>query len=81
MNNYTIISFERLLLIVPASPRVTSSTEPGGGLDTNGNCSHVDVDLNSLNMFEKEIRMVSPSSVATSTCTTKYLPAIGRKRQ
>lgn len=70
-----------LLLNTDASPTVTSSTDPGGGLDTNGNCSHVEVDLNSLNMFEKEILMVSPSSVATSICTTKYLPGIGRKRQ
>jgi len=69
------------LLKADASPRVTSSTDPGGGLDTNGNCNHVEVDLNSLNIFEKEILMVSPSSVATSMCTTKYFPGIGRNKQ
>ena len=72
---------QSLLVMVPASLRVASSTEPGGGLETNGNCSHVEVDLNSLNIFEKEILMVSPSSVAKSTWTTKYFPAIGRNRQ
>ena len=52
--------------MVAVSAIVASSTDPGTGLDTKGNCSHVEVDLNSLNMFEKEILTARPSSVATS---------------
>ena len=79
--NHTYIGNKHLQLNVVISLPVTSSTDPGRGLDTNGNCNHVEVDLNSLNIFEKDILIVNPSSVATSTCTTKYLPGIGRNRQ
>ena len=39
---------------------------PLAALHANGNCSHVDVDLNSLNKFEKEIRTTNPSSATVS---------------
>ena len=45
---------------------VTASTLPGTGLEMNGNCSHVDVDLNSLKRFENEILTTMPSFVAAS---------------
>lgn len=60
---------------------VRSSTVPFPAGQTNGNCNHVEVDLNSLNRFENEIRMMRPSSVARSMWTTKYLPAMGLKRR
>ena len=45
---------------------VTDSTLPGTGFEMNGNCNHVDVDLNSLKRLEKEILTMIPSCVATS---------------
>lgn len=45
---------------------VTFSTVPGAGVEMNGNCSQVDVDLNSLKRFENDILTMIPSSVATS---------------
>ena len=54
------------LLLNGVSPVMAASTEPEEGLETNGNWSHVAVDLNSLNKLEKEILTASPSSVATS---------------
>lgn len=56
---------------------IASSSEPGGGRGTKGNCNQVDVDLNSLNKLENEIRIAKPSSVATSIWATKYFPDMG----
>lgn len=60
--------------------RVILLIELGGGFEINGNCSYVDVDLNFLNMLEKEILMVSLFFVVTLMCIIKYLLVIGRKR-
>ena len=56
---------------------VTACTVPLVALQMKGNWSHVDVDLNSLNKFEKDILTTRLSCVATSMCTTKYLVGMG----
>ena len=44
-----------------------------------GNCSHVEVDLNSLKRLEKETRMTIPEELTASKWRTKYLVWSGLK--
>lgn len=56
---------------------VASSTEPGTAFDNTGNCIHVEVDLNSLYIFDRVIRTVIFSLDTTLIWIVKDFSGIG----
>ena len=56
---------------------VASSTEPGMAFDNTGNCIQVEVDLNSLYIFDRVIRTVIFSLDTTLIWIVNDFPGIG----